>query len=74
MRSYASAVLVGRRKVVRADRDQAAVTDFHFTMEFDQTLCLPTILWTETSSAENQNHRIGPLQIRELAVSTRVIG
>ena len=40
MRSYARAVLVGRSQVVRADRDQAAVTDFHFAMEFDQTLCL----------------------------------
>jgi hypothetical protein len=74
MRSHAGAVLVGRSQVVRADSDQTAVTDFHFPMEFDQTLCLPTIFWTEASPAENQDHRIGPLQIRELAVFARVIG
>jgi hypothetical protein len=63
MRSHAGTVLIGRHQVVSTDGDQAAVTDFHFAMEFDQTLCLPTIFRTKTSSAENQDHRIGPLQI-----------
>jgi hypothetical protein len=74
MRPDAGTVFVGRRQVVSADGDQTAVTDFHFAMEFDKTLCRPTIFWTETSAAENQDHRIGPLQIRELAMFTSVIG
>jgi hypothetical protein len=40
MRSYAGTVLIGRHQVISTDGDQAAVTDFHFAMEFDQTLCL----------------------------------
>jgi hypothetical protein len=43
-------------------------------VELNETLMLPTLLWAETAATEYKNHRIWPLQFRELAALGAVVG
>src|SRR3984893_15262854 len=74
MSADAVAVLIRQKHVVGTDGDEPGVTDFHFVVKLDQTLCLPPILWAVPSPAEHQDHRIWPLKIGKLPTFARVIG
>ena len=43
-------------------------------MKLDQPLRLPPVFGTKAPTAQNQNHRIGPLQLRQSAMFAGLIG
>jgi len=43
-------------------------------MKCDKALGLSAVLWTETSPAKHQDHRMRALQLRELAALRGVVG
>src|SRR6185295_8623458 len=43
-------------------------------MKLNKSLMLPAILWAKPAAAEDENHRIGALQLRELPAFRGVIG
>ena len=59
--------------VVCADRHQPAITDFHLTMQVKQSFMMPAIFRAISAAAENQDHRIQRLQLRQLAMFPDVI-
>jgi hypothetical protein len=60
--------------IVGADRDKPTISDFKLTMELNKTLSLPTILGAETSAAEDKNHWVRSLKLRQLPVFGCVVG
>src|ERR1700681_1149922 len=74
MSAGAAAVVIRRKHVVGTDGDEARVTDLHLAVKFDQALGLTDVPRAESSPAKHQDHRIWPLQVRELASFACVIG
>ena len=62
------------REVVSTNRNETTISNIHFTMKLKESFMLPSISWTKPSAAENYNHRIGPLQFRQLPALGGVIG
>ena len=52
MRTDARTVLICRSQVVRANCDEAAITDLHLAMKVDESLRLSAIFWAVASSAK----------------------
>src|SRR5262245_59815883 len=69
-----AAKFIGLSDIVGADRDQPAVSNFHLTMELNETFVLAPIFGTETPAAENENHRMLFLQFGELPSFCGVVG
>jgi hypothetical protein len=74
VRSNTTAIFVGLRNVAGADRDQAVIGNFHFTVKLEQALSLTPVLWTGASTAQDENHGVGSLKLREFAVLPSVLG
>jgi hypothetical protein len=69
-----AAIFIGLRDIVGANRDQPTIGNFELTMELNKPLSLSTVLGTETSAAEDENHRMLSLQFGELPAFRGVIG
>jgi len=52
MRTDARTVLICRSQVVRANGDEAAITDFHLAMKVDESFHLAAIFWAVASSTK----------------------
>ncbi len=74
MRPHPGAIFIRLRDIVGADGDQPAIGNFELAMECNQPFGLAAVLGTETSAAEHQDHRVRPLQFRELAASRGMVG
>jgi hypothetical protein len=61
-----AAKFIGLSDIVGADRDQSAISNFHLTMELNETFVLAPIFGTEAPAAENDNHWILSLQFGSL--------
>ena len=48
-----------------ADRDKAAIANFHLTMEFKKSFGLSAVLGAESAAAEDEHHRRGGVIRRE---------
>jgi hypothetical protein len=66
--------LIRLGEVVRADRDQTAITHLELTVELKKPFVLPAILGTIAPAAENENHRVRSLELRELPPLPGVVG
>src|SRR5260221_12246577 len=73
VRAHTGTKLVRVQQVVRADGDEAAVANLHLSMKLQQALVLATVLRAEAASAEDHDHGVHALQLRELAVLARVV-
>src|SRR5271165_7340042 len=73
MRADAAAKFVGLYDVVGADRNQPAITNLHFAVKLDKSLSLPTILRAVAAAAQDDDHRILSLQLRELSALCGVV-
>jgi hypothetical protein len=73
MSADTAAIFVRLGNVVGADRDKAAIANFHLTMEFKKPFSLSAVLGAETAAAENEDHRVLALQLGELPVFPGVI-
>src|SRR5262249_4252098 len=74
MSADTAAIFIRLGDVVGADRDKAAITNFHLTMEFKKTFGLSAVLRAESAPAEDEHHRMLALQLGELPVFRRVVG
>src|ERR1700683_1138019 len=74
MGADSGAVFIRLADIVRANRDQPAIRNFELTIELHKPFRLPAILGTETSAAEDENHRILSLQLGELPAFRGVVG
>src|SRR5204862_2953531 len=67
------AKLIRLEQVVGGDGHETAVAHLHLAMELQESLVLPSFLWTETSAGEHQDQRIAFLQFRKRALHAAVI-
>src|SRR5271157_3695861 len=74
MRADTAAKFVGLYDVVGADRNQPAITNLHLAVKLDKSLSLPTILRAVAAAAQDDDHRILSLQLRELSALCGVVG
>src|SRR5437868_11892335 len=74
MRANSAAKFIGFDNIVGSDCDQAAICNLEFALELNEALVLPTLLRAETATTENKNHRIWPLEFRELPALGTVVG
>ena len=68
------AILIRLRDIVGADRDQPAIGNLEFTMELNQPFRLSAVLGSVTPAAEDEDHGVSSLQVRELPVFRGVVG
>src|SRR3982751_791816 len=73
MRTDPSPEFISISDIVCADCHQAAVTDFHFTMQLKQSFMLSAIFRAISAAAENHDHWVLRLQFRQLAMFPGVI-
>jgi hypothetical protein len=66
MSADAAAIFVRLGDVVGADRDEAAIADLHFSVEFKKSLGLSAVLGAVSAAAEDEHHWVLALQSREL--------
>jgi hypothetical protein len=69
-----SAIFTRLSDIVGADRDEPAIANLELTMELDKPFSLPAVLGAVTSAAENEDHWMPPLQLRELPTFRGVVG
>src|SRR5262249_2740780 len=69
-----AAILIRLSNVVGADRHKPAIANFELTMELNKSFGLPAVLGAETSTAEDENHRMLSLQLGELPAFRSVVG
>ena len=48
--------------------------NLELTVELNETLMLSPLFWAETAATEDKNHRIWPLEFRELPALGAVVG
>ena len=68
------AVFVRFDDAVGADRDKAAIGDLELAVEHEKSFRLPAILGAVTATAEDEHHRMLPLQVRKLSALPGVVG
>jgi hypothetical protein len=69
-----AAKFIGLNNIVGSDCDQSAICNLELAVELNEALMLPALLWAETAATENKNHRIWPLEFRELPSLGAVVG
>ena len=69
-----AATFVRLGDVVGAYRDQPGVGNFHLAVELDQPFGLRAVLGAVTSAAEDENHGMLSLQLRELPAFRGAVG
>ena len=70
-----AAKLISLNNTVGGDCHQFAVRNLELTVELNnESLMLPTLLWTETAATEDKDHRIWPLEFRELPAFCGTVG
>jgi hypothetical protein len=74
MSADAGAVFIGFGDVVGADGDEAGVGDFDFAMKLNEEFGLAAVLGAETAAAEDEDHGVLSLEVRELAALRGVVG
>ena len=74
MGANSAAKFIGLNNVVGSDCDQPAICNLELAVELNEAFMLPTLLWAETTATENKNHRIWPLEFRELPALGAVVG
>ena len=74
MGANSAAKFIGLNNVVGSDCDQPAICNLELAVELNETFMLPTLLWAETTATENKNHRMWPLEFRELPTLGAMVG
>jgi hypothetical protein len=69
-----AAIFIGFSDIVGADRHQPAIADLELAMEFDKPFRLPAVFRTVAAAAEDENHRMRPLQFGEFSTFRGVVG
>jgi hypothetical protein len=69
-----AAIFIRLSDIVGADRDQPAIGDLKLAMELDQAFSLPAVLWAVASAAQDDDHRMLPLQFGELPPPGGMVG
>jgi len=69
-----AAKFIGLNNSVGSDCDQPAICNLELAVELNEALMLPTLLRAVTAATENKNHRIWPLEFRELPALGAVVG
>jgi hypothetical protein len=59
---------------VSSDCNESAICYLEFTVELNKTLMLSPLFWAEAAATEDKNHRIRPLEFRELPALGAVVG
>lgn len=74
MSADSSVKFIGLGNIVGADCDQSAIYNLELAVELNEPLMLSTLLRTETAAAEDENHWILFLRLRELPAFCGVVG
>jgi hypothetical protein len=67
-------IFIGFDNTVCTYCNEPAIADLELAMELNKALGLSAVLGTVASTAENKNHRMLSLQLRQLAVFRCVVG
>jgi hypothetical protein len=74
VRADSRAKLIRLGDVVGTNGEQSAVTHLELAMKLKESFVLPAILGTKAAAAENQNHRMLSLELRELPTLRGPVG
>jgi hypothetical protein len=67
------AKFISLNNVVGSDCGQPAIRNLELAVELNKALMLSTLFWAEAAATENKNHRIWPLELRELPALGAVV-
>ena len=74
MSTNACTVLSCESDIVGAYRHETTVSNFHFTMQFDEEFCLPTVFGTKAPATEYENHGMRTLEFRKFTAFGSMVG